>query len=136
MRARGAGRPGVLTACAAVVLAAAGCTSSPHRELVSSVARTFVTDLERGDGSGACQLLTADAQHSASGATDLPCAKAITSITEHGSAVHGVQVWGDAAQVRLGDDVVFLRRVSGAWRVSAAGCTSRPEGPYDCTVGS
>jgi hypothetical protein len=59
---------------------------------------------------------------------------AITSIDEQGVTVSGVQVWGDAAQVRVGGDVVFLRRISGEWLVSAAGCQPQPKRPYDCKV--
>jgi hypothetical protein len=44
-------------------------------------------------------------------------------------------VWGDAAQVHIGGDVLFLRLTSGRWKVSGAGCTAQPEGPYDCQVG-
>jgi hypothetical protein len=103
---------------------------------VTPTARSFVRALESGDGGAACDLLTSNARQSASGATDTPCDRAITSIREDGSQVHGVQVWGDAAQVRISSDVLFLRRISGRWRVSAAGCKAQPPGPYECTVGS
>jgi hypothetical protein len=58
------------------------------------------------------------------------------SVDEKGTSVSSVQVWGDAAQVHVGQDVVFLRRVSGRWLVSAAGCVRQPAGPYDCDVGA
>jgi hypothetical protein len=72
---------------------------------------------------------------SVSGATNASCASAVTGVKEQDGDVHGVQVWGDAAQVRIGGDVVFLRLVDGHWRVSAAGCTPQASGPYDCKVG-
>lgn len=136
MRASARRPQGVIVAGAAVVLVVSGCTSTPGQDAVTSAARSFASALERGDGAAACRLLTIDADQSASGATDVPCETAISSVVEHGDSVHGVQVWGDAAQVRVGDDVLFLRRVSGAWRVSAAGCEPLPEGRYDCMVGS
>ena len=40
----------------------------------------------------------------------------------------------DEAQVRTGEDTLFLVRVAGGWRVSGAGCTARRDGPYDCDV--
>jgi hypothetical protein len=120
----------------ALGLTASACSASPHRDVVASAAAAFASSLERGDGTAACRMLTTDARQAASGATDVPCAKAVTSVVEHGRAVHGVQVWGDAAQVRLGDDVLFLRCIAGKWRISAAGCKPRRVGPYDCTVGS
>jgi hypothetical protein len=62
-------------------------------------------------------------------------ADAVLGVRAHADRVSGVQVWGDAAEVRFGSDVLFLRLVSGHWRVSAAGCTRQPVGPYDCKVG-
>jgi hypothetical protein len=98
------------------------------------VALSFAAALRAGAGAAACSMLTSNAYSAASGATGTPCAKAIGSIKVDGSAVTSVQVWGDAAQVRLGRDVLFLRRVSGRWRISAAGCQPQPDGPYKCTV--
>ena len=48
--------------------------------------------------------------------------------------MHGIQVWGDAAQVRIGADVIFLRRQQAGWQVRAAGCTPQPGTAYDCDV--
>src|SRR6266496_5406676 len=114
------------------LLALAGCSAGPRRDAVASTATAFVSAQQGGDGTAACRLLTPDAEQSVSGATDTPCDKAIVSIDEKGTAVAGVQVWGDAAQVHIGNDVLFLRRISGTWRVSSAGCHPQPKGPYDC----
>ena len=112
-----------------------GCSATPHRDAVTAAARSFVEKLAAGDGAGACDMLTDDARSSASGATDASCSDAVTGIKEQGSDVTGIQVWGDTAQVRIAGDVVFLRLMSGRWRISAAGCTPKPPGPYDCKVG-
>jgi hypothetical protein len=116
-------------------LAMTGCAASPHRGAVVTAARSFVADVARHDGQAACSLLTDDARSSATGATDASCADAVLGVRAHADRVSGVQVWGDAAEVRFGSDVLFLRLVSGHWRVSAAGCTRQPVGPYDCRVG-
>ena len=113
----------------------AGCSATPHGDSVRNAARSFVEKLAAGDGAGACDLLTDDARSSASGATDTSCDKAVTGVKERGSDITSVQVWGDAAQVRIGGDVLFLRLASGQWRISAAGCTPQPTGPYDCKLG-
>jgi len=134
--------PGVVSARLAAIpvtvtlaLAVAGCAGTPHENAVTAAARSFVAKVSSGDGAAACALLTDDARSSAPGATDQSCAQAISNVKEQGGAVGGVQVWGDAAQVHIGEDVLFLRLTSGKWKVSAAGCKPQPEGPYDCQVG-
>jgi hypothetical protein len=130
-------RGGVIAALCVLASSAAlsACSAGPHRDAVSATAVSFVSALERKDGAAACQLLTSDAHQSVSGATNIQCAKAILSVDEQGTTVRSVQVWGDAAQVRVGSDVLFLRRMSPGWRISAAGCQAQPKGPYDCEVG-
>jgi hypothetical protein len=49
--------------------------------------------------------------------------------------VREVQVWGDAAQARVGDDTVFLREKAVGWRISGAGCAPNGDRPYECEVG-
>ena len=49
-------------------------------------------------------------------------------------AVTGTAVYGQWAQVRVGDDTVFLAAFPGGWRVVAAGCKSRGDRPYDCRL--
>jgi hypothetical protein len=121
---------------AGLTLVTTACASSPDRSSVSAAAVAFVSSVADGNGAAACRDLTSDAQQSVSGATDVPCSKAVVSVDEKGTAVSSVQVWGDAAQVHVGQDVVFLRRISGRWLVSAAGCVRQSEGPYDCDVGA
>lgn len=133
---RSAIRFGVLGLAAVLALATvAACSAGPDRESVSAAAVAFVAAVEHGDGKAACSLLTSDAQQAVTGATDVPCAKAVLSVKERGRAVSGTEVWGDAAQVRVGGDVLFLRRIEHRWRVSGAGCVRPPKGPYDCTIG-
>jgi hypothetical protein len=123
----------------AVLLVAAGtvtaCDASPDRGSAAATARSFVTSLQRKDGAAACALLSSNAKSSVSGATNASCARAVTNVSEQGATVSHAQVWGDAAQVHVGSDVVFLRRVAGRWVVSAAGCKWQPAGPYDCDIG-
>ncbi|MEO6500973.1 MAG: hypothetical protein ABIQ09_03585 [Jatrophihabitantaceae bacterium] len=114
--------------------ALAGCASSAEWSQAQAVAVEFVTAVQDGNGPDACALLTSEAEESVSGATEAPCATAVLTLDEGGSQLHGTQVWGDAAQVKLGSDTVFLRRLPTGWQVRAAGCRSRPGAAYDCKV--
>jgi hypothetical protein len=124
------------TAVAMAVLGAGltGCQSSSERSDVQGVAIRFVTAVEDKQGDKACALLTPDAEESVSGATDVSCPKAILNVDERGLDVRSVQVWGDAAQVKVGSDTVFLRRLETGWQVRAAGCQSQPKAAYKCDV--
>ncbi|MEU8102981.1 hypothetical protein AB0C18_04560 [Nonomuraea muscovyensis] len=63
------------------------------------------------------------------------CAEALRALElEAGGPITSVQVWGDAAQVRMAGDTVFLHRFSDGWRVKAAGCEPQGDLPYDCEV--
>jgi len=114
--------------------AAAGCTSSTQRPRVRDVAVEFVQAVQDKKGQAACMLLTDEAEESVSGATDVSCEEAVLNIEEDGTAVHSVQIWGDAAQVKLGNDTVFLRWLPAGWQVRAAGCESQPGAAYRCDV--
>lgn len=127
-------RWGAAGVAVALAFTAAGCSASPRRDVVSAAALRFVARLESGDGAGACRLLTKDARSSVTGATNASCADAIKSVKESGRHIGTVQVWGDAAQVRVAGDVLFLRRIGGQWLVTAAGCKPQPPRPYDCDV--
>lgn len=125
---------GLTLVATAVLGGLAGCESSPQRSDVQAVAIRFVTAVQDKQGQAACALLTQNAEESVSGATDVPCATAIENVKEQGVQVRSVQVWGDAAQVQLGSDTVFLRRLSAGWQVRAAGCQSQPKAAYKCDV--
>ena len=112
----------------------AGCAGDTQRSEVQRVAVDFVTAIEDRNGAGACKLLTSEAEESVSGATDVTCAAAVLNIDEDGAEVHHIQVWGDAAQVKLGSDTVFLRELPDGWQVRAAGCQSQPGAAYNCDV--
>lgn len=123
-------------ALALVVTAGAlsACTASTERSEVERVAVDFVTAVQDGNGQHACDLLTSEAEKSVSGATEVNCSSAVVNVHESGSDVHGIQVWGEAAQVKLGSDTVFLQRLPGGWQVRAAGCQSQPGKAYDCDI--
>lgn len=124
---------GSLMVGAVVVVACQGCSNS-DTSAPSRTAEKFVASVQGGDGRAACALLTDQARTATQGMTDQPCAALVVDLQERGREVRRAQVWGDTAQVRIGSDVLFLRRIDSVWRISAAGCSPRPHRPYDCEV--
>ena len=94
----------------------------------------LLVDGQGSRGVTACSLLTDKARASVTGTTDVTCADAILNIDETDTEVSSTQVWGDAAQVKIGTDVIFLRLQRAGWRVRAAGCETQADGVYDCDV--
>jgi hypothetical protein len=110
------------------------CGTRARENGAVAVAERFVAAVSGRDGAKACGLLTQQARESVSGATDVTCADAVLNVHEQGSTVGKMEVWGDAAQIRVGADVIFLLHLHTGWFVSAAGCTPRPSAPYNCDV--
>lgn len=125
-RARAAG-------VALAVLLLSGCSgimSSPD-----GVVEDFESAVSGGDFAAACELLTPAAVSELERSTGESCESALESLDlpEGGTVVH-VEAWGRAAIAELEQDTLFLARTGDSWAVRAAGCTSVPEAPYECTV--
>lgn len=117
------------------LLLLAGCSPTSQRPAVVGVATQFVNAIDKHDGKAACKTLTDNAQSGAGGAMNTPCQKAVLNVKENGSSIHGVQIWGDSAQVKIGGDVLFLRHLKTGWLIDAAGCMPQPHVAYKCDVG-
>lgn len=117
----------------AVVVVLTGCAADTGPP--THTAERFHAALAAHQGAAACALLAPDT------AERLPregetCAHAITALGLSGGPPRAASRWGDEAQVRLGQDTVFLHHYASGWRVRAAGCTPQEAGrPYDCEVG-
>ena len=112
----------------------AGCGRQPGEDAVSRAAGQWLTAAQGQDAAAMCRLLTPAAAESAT-TGDETCQQALGDLDLPGDGpVGAVQVWGDQALVRTGGDTLFLTRLSGGWRVNAAGCRQRGDEPYDCDV--
>jgi hypothetical protein len=114
-------------------VALTGCGSSGN-EGPSAAATGFYAAIAAGDGTGACGFLTSDLSEELAEEGDCGGAVLAQQLTAAGD-VESVAIYGSAAQVTLGGDVVFLNDAAGRWEVTAAGCTARPEQPYRCRIG-
>jgi hypothetical protein len=141
-RAAGPGRstvPAVRTRwkgalAAGVVVLLAGCGAPAQSDEVSRAAADWLAAVRAGDSARLCALLTPAAVDSVVSG-DETCEQAVGDLRLPGSGpVGAVQVWSDRAQVKAGADTLFLTRIAGGWRVSAAGCTFQGDQPYDCDV--
>jgi hypothetical protein len=81
-----------------------------------------------------CELLAPSTRAALESETSTACTDAITDVPLPGGSVTAVEVWGGAAQVRIGRDVVFLTETGSGWLVTAAACEPRRDLPYDCEV--
>jgi ketosteroid isomerase-like protein len=120
----------------AAMLGVAGCGSMSGRERgAAEVAQRFLESVENGDGEAACAVLAPDTVAEVEESAGQPCADAVLDADLPGPAeVEATDVYGQLARVRLADDTVFAAMFPGGWRVMAAGCQSRGELPYDCSV--
>ncbi|MEW1955478.1 hypothetical protein [Terrabacter sp. NPDC080008] len=125
----------LLTLAAIGAVTFTGC-SSVDEPGASAVAQRFLT-LARTDATAACELLapqTAQRLQDDGGS----CPKGLQSAKPPapGEATR-VTVAMNSAQVRMGDQAVFLARFDSGWRVTAAGCTRESSDdavPYRCAV--
>jgi hypothetical protein len=120
-----------LVVASALALLATGCASAQQPE-VERVATVF--EDPSGDPQERCGLLLPKALEQLEQDAGAPCGEAIGNLPLVGGEIGGTEVWGSDAQVRLGEDTVFLTRTAAGWRIAAALCTPRPTGPYDCEV--
>lgn len=126
----------------AAALALGGCSlQRPDAEDAGTAARDFVAAVEGGDGAAACALLAPRAQEALAEQAGTPCAEAVlgSDVVDALPAADATFVeppvaYGRQSQVHLGGDVLFLVLDGEGWVVRAAGCTPRPDQPYDCAI--
>jgi hypothetical protein len=125
---------GVLVA-ALTVATGCGATAGERGDAATAAATGFTGALRQADGSQACALLAPRTLAELEKSERMSCDRAvIEERLSAGDTVQRVDVYGDQARVVLTGDTLFLAHFPSGWKVTAAGCTPRPEQPYDCTV--
>lgn len=113
----------------------AGCDVSPSASSAADAAVGFLKDVQAGDGTAACALLAASTIEELESTSKAGCSTAVLAEDlPSASQVLRSAAFGSGAQVVLDGDVLFLTVQDGGWKVTAAGCTSRPDRPYLCVV--
>jgi hypothetical protein len=109
------------------------CTSS-EEPAVLATATSFQRAVAGQDTATACGLLSGEARSRLESASGKPCTEALAALRLPGDDVRSTEVWGGEGQARLAGQVLFLAELRDGWRVTAAGCTPRPDQPYACLV--
>ncbi|WP_221629323.1 hypothetical protein [Humibacillus xanthopallidus] len=115
--------------------ALSGCSGQGNPEVdAAGAAALRFSSVAPTDAATACSLLapqTASELEQGSGS----CARGLSDASPPaGGGLREVEVYGLDAMVRLDRDTVFLARFEKGWKVTAAGCTPRPDGPYECDI--
>lgn len=120
----------------AAISVVSGCsTLCPGESAAGEVAVQFHQAISAGDGSIACSVLAPDTVHELEQTAAAPCAEAVLKQDLPDARTAQVsQAFGRGAQVLMDGDVVFLAMFDGKWKITAAGCQSRGDRPYDCEL--
>lgn len=98
-------------------------------------ATQFREALAGGDGQAACELLAPATVEELESSEESSCDEALQGLgLDTEGEITGVEIFGRNAQATFAEDVLFLTESDGNWLITAAGCTSRGERPYDCDV--
>ncbi|MFF4646425.1 hypothetical protein [Streptomyces sp. NPDC001389] len=130
-------RAGETLAVALAVVAAGGCGApGPREDDAVSAALAFESALGSSHYARACSLLAPRTRREAAAEEDCgpALAKQNVPVAAGGASAPVAEVYGRQAMVRLTRDTLFLSQFDTGWKVVAAGCTPRPDRPYDCRI--
>jgi hypothetical protein len=126
------GRALVLLLCLPAA-ALAGCGTSADRDQSRAAVQALYAAVQRHDGAAACAQMSPSLRQQIVHDSGSRCAKAVLDFDLHGGRPTAVEVYADAAEVRLaGGDTAFLGDTQQGWRVQAVGCRPQGKGPYEC----
>ncbi len=130
---------GLLGVGAALAVLAA-CTS-PGTAAPARAVQSFLTALSDGDGSAACGWLAPLVVDELEQQSDEPCVDAVVdpdvadALAGTGAPTpRGAEVYGSQAVVAVTAGTYFLAMDGDDWRITGAGCVTRPDMPADCVL--
>ena len=135
-RMSGTARLTPAAALASVVLVIAGCSgSNPEADAAAQVAVEFHRTVSSGTPSAGCDFLAPGVVEKLENGSAGTCGAKLSALNlTPATRATEAKAFGSSAQVFLDGDIVFLTKTGGHWKITAAGCTSRGERPYDCDV--
>jgi len=127
---------GYLAAAGVVLVGATACSETNPGSNEATVAATrFHDHVRSGDPEGACSLLAPGTVEKLEDGEPGSCATKLRGLDlRAASSVLESKAYGSDAQVVMDQDTVFLVQSGHSWKITAAGCTSRGERPYQCLV--
>jgi hypothetical protein len=118
-----------------LVLVTSCSALGPDTTAAAGVASAFHRAVQDGDPNTACRLLAPATIENLEATSGQSCPEAIlTQDLPDARDVQETQAFGRGAQVLMDRDAVFLSVFGDHWLITAAGCQSRGERPYDCTL--
>jgi hypothetical protein len=133
-------RTGLLAiALLAAAAVSAGCGQDANSAAARSVTTRFLSAVGSGDGTVACEQLSAQTRVALEEQDQRECRAAVTQLRLDPGSVSRVRVYVGNAMVELSSgETEFLEQGSEGWRLSAVGCQphgDRPvDHPYDCEL--
>ncbi|MDX2931685.1 hypothetical protein [Streptomyces ipomoeae] len=133
-------RWGAAVAAGAALVLTVGCgVVEGRRTAAGDAALDFERALGARDGAAVCAVLAPGVREEVEQSSRTTCAKGVLTEEVPAAApvrggIEGVDVSGRQARVVFPADTLFLSQFSDGWKVTAAGCTPRPERPYQCLL--
>ncbi len=120
---------------AALLGALTGCGVDAREDAAVEAASRFEASLRATDTAKGCAALAPGTRDELEQSTDKSCVRALPEAgLPLAGEVRAVDVYGRQARVVTDQDTLFLSSFPGGWKVTAAGCTARPEKPYQCLI--
>lgn len=102
---------------------------------MDSVALHFARSVASSADAAACRDLAPSTRSQLEQSQGEPCPQALAAQNlPRPGPLHRTQVFNTTSQASFAHDTFFLGKFHDGWKIIAAGCTPRPDQPYECTL--